>query len=85
MICLSKLDFLNCVSLSHDFFIPRFAPQLTRIAFDETLASCGLEPTESGGAQPLQMRIELDSVSIGNVVLKRNLDHDSPAKIPTAC
>lgn len=68
-----------------DATLIRFAPQLTAMAFNDSLASCGIEPVKEGqGPQPdLDMKVESETVTIGDVVIHRNLDHNAPAKIPS--
>ncbi|XP_028966962.1 von Willebrand factor A domain-containing protein 8 [Galendromus occidentalis] len=73
----------NLYDLLSEATLIKFAPQLTRIAFDETLAKCGVEADGAGSSNKIEMKIERDTVTIGDVVLIRNLDNESPAKIPS--
>ncbi|OQR77160.1 hypothetical protein BIW11_00481 [Tropilaelaps mercedesae] len=63
----------------------KFAPQLTRTAFDESLSACGIRPSDNGKSPQadLDMKIDAETVSIGDIVLPRILDHNAPAKIPS--
>lgn len=56
------------------------------MAFDESLTTCGIRAAANKNAGPdtnLDMKVDDKTVTIGNVVIPRSLDHNAPAKIPS--
>ncbi|XP_022668336.1 von Willebrand factor A domain-containing protein 8-like isoform X2 [Varroa destructor] len=65
----------------------KFAPQLTKMAFDESLSACGIEnshnKTKTLDTNNLDIKVDRTTVTIGDVVIPRSLEQKAPAKIPS--